>query len=29
MKNKEHLTYQGFKKIELINSTMNQRRPWY
>lgn len=28
MKNKEHLTSEGFKKIELINSTMNLRRPW-
>ena len=28
VKCKEHLTFEGFKKIENINATMNQRRPW-
>ncbi len=28
IKTKEHLTEDGFNKIKLINSTMNQRRPW-
>jgi hypothetical protein len=27
IKAKEHLTSEGFNKIEIINSTMNQRRP--
>lgn len=28
VKTKEHLTSEGFNKVEIINSTMNQRRPW-
>jgi hypothetical protein len=28
VKAKEHLTSEGFNKVEIINSTMNQRRPW-
>ena len=28
VKTKSHLTSEGFKKIEEINSQMNQRRPW-
>ena len=27
VKAKEHLTAEGFNKVEIINSTMNQRRP--
>jgi hypothetical protein len=28
IKSKEHLTSEGFNKIENINNTMNERRPW-
>jgi len=28
IKSKKHLTYEGFNKIENINITMNERRPW-
>lgn len=28
VKNKDHLTSEGFNRIKIINSTMNRRRPW-
>ena len=28
VKNKKHLTTEGYNEVVKINSTMNQRRPW-